>query len=574
MRPFLPQLPHPLHDAERPLTLIDSLLQGTLAARRAQRQGQPLDELLAKLRADHDAIAQLALPHIYTTPDPIDPADARHAFAAGALRLMYYRQTVLSRRPLIDTAGSKTLSEYEPDLHTRTEDDAAAWRAHIARACSLSPQDIDAIEASILPDELHAIAHRKRIMDAIVELLHLDDDPKLGAQKILDAVFPSNPLRYPEADIICTSASIYLCLPYDNGKWTTRGDEQLEDQALQDFLRLISRPLQTTMAHFPAFAPVDPDAIHPTLLRQIADHCGQTIDEVRQRLCTMITILPTPKIDQFIIHDIWGHQWQAHLFQFEEAYIRVAQMTTKPPISAPMLDTLRLLQRGDEAAAKHRWLGHLLHTLDQNLLDSLTGLIAEIFADAIEYKFLIMHPERRADLLSSSYFKELPTKLDLTLADLPLYFRFATRGLTRLATPEHLGPLKARLADELPDWDPLQLDACVDTLSAWTAQVLEAPDWRRSLHATHHDDTSLTNAFSLVAIELTRFQLAFNALHAQLDAREAPTHKPMLPRYHDLLIFTAASFFEQDRERNVWRLTSFIQDHFLPLYDALTCRQA
>jgi hypothetical protein len=540
-----------------PLSHLHALLDATLRARQARDAGLPVDlDALRALLAHAEADAASAP----REGAPVSDAEAREAFASGALRLLYYHQTVHTGRPILDTLGSKTLPEFEPDLSIQDADDTERWRADIARVCLLSPDQLRDIEQTQLARELDALARRQRLMDALDAHLGLATRGRDAALDLLRAVFPGAPLDAHEVDLICTSTALYLCLPYSGERWTTRGDDQANDPRLVGLLRRITRPQQATMAYFPAFAPIRKPELDHALLRAISDRAGLSIEDARELLPTMITILPRDEVDKYIVHDVWGHQWQAHLFRFEEAYQRVALMASAPALSPALLSALGAHIDGD-ADAREAWDDALDALLSQNLTDSLSGLLAEVLADAVEYKFLVLHPERRADLLSSSFFKELPTKLDLTLADLPLYFRFATRGLRRLTTPEARPALLAQLAAALPHASDAQLAAAIDAAASWTLDALEAP----ARWAPRPSSPDAPGAFDRAALSFAQLQRAFNALHEQLP----PQPHPLLARFHDLLVFTAAAFFERDPAHNLTRLTHFISHHFPRLYAAL-----
>jgi hypothetical protein len=545
---MFPPLPSPASPAQQAaLHDLHALHDATLAARALRDQGQQpdTDALRALLRAAERSTALAPAPH-----DPILDAEAREAIAAGALRLLYYRQTVHARRPLLDTLGSKTLPEFEPDLTIRDERDAQTWRAAICRVCAMTPDQLDALESRLLGPELAELSQRLRLMDALDDHLGLPTRGRQGAHALLAALFPGNPLKVEEVDLIRTSTAVYLCLPYDARGWTTRGEEQHDDPALTSLLRRITRPAQATMAHFPAFAPLRKAELDPALVRALADHTGVTAEQIRAQLPTMITILPRDEVDKYIVHDVWGHLWQAHLFDFEHAYQRVAKLASAPPISAAMLDALAA-HIDQDPDARPLWSAALDAHLDRALRDSLTGLFAEVLADAVEYKFLVLNPTRRADLLSSSFFKELPTKLDLTLADLPLYFRFASRGARRLCAPDTRQPLLDQLAQRLPHAADAQLHAALDDAHAWTLAALDDPTTWAALPAP----APHANAFDLAALAFSHLQLTFNALHADLNP--TPPH-PLLARPHDLIIFAAASFFEQDPDRNLARIPALL----------------
>ena len=48
------------------------------------------------------------------------------------------------------------------------------------------------------------------------------------------------------------------------------------------------------------------------------------VDELLSELASMVTILPLGEIDKYLVHDVWGHGWQAALLGFSSMYRGIA----------------------------------------------------------------------------------------------------------------------------------------------------------------------------------------------------------------------------------------------------------
>lgn len=80
---------------------------------------------------------------------------------------------------------------------------------------------------------------------------------------------------------------------------------------------------------FPSFG-LYPEEIDEELVDYICARVDAPREVVLQTLRTMVMVLPTHKIDQYIVHDVWGHTWQEALAEFEWEYALV------PLLGAPL----------------------------------------------------------------------------------------------------------------------------------------------------------------------------------------------------------------------------------------------
>jgi hypothetical protein len=200
----------------------------------------------------------------------------------------------------------------------------------------------------------------------------------------------------------------------------------------------------------------------------------------------------------------------------------------------------------------------------ERLFTSLAGLVAEVLAGAVEYKNPLLHPEQIVDLISSSFFKEEPTKLDLTLCDLSFYFDLALEGFVRFANNKDV---QLALANDIGTAGAAEvLHFFALRTAAWLDRVYR-PDF---VYETSSDGV-LVNVFTRVALNFLGMQAHFNSLYRRMAAAPFSTDVPDR-RFYDILVFTIGSFLEHDLSRNFWHLDevmTYFEAHFERFHCAL-----
>ncbi|MDG1478353.1 MAG: hypothetical protein P8R54_02135 [Myxococcota bacterium] len=508
---------------------------------------------IAEVRRLHDALMVQA--RILLPPERILPlADAEAAFFSGGIRASRYRETVLGEPPLVDTAGSQTLSSFEVDV------DAAALEA-VHRAFTPDAMVREATAAR-LEEELSQLRLRQAIMAGLDRLFPMrpEADNRAAIDACVAALYPGHPLHSDEVAVIRTSTALFVCIPFSDGVLTTR-----DDPRIRAFIEELTDYHPSFSAHFPSFGSLTSGRVAAPLLAALAAETGLTESLLQETLPTMVVVLPTDKIDQYIVHDAWGHGWQALLFRFEETYQRVAGYTALPRLDQAVTRSGRTLTlRGVlEAQIARQVRGATLVTADwdawleaataERLYDALSGLNAEVLADVVEYKYLALRPEDAALMPSSSFVKELPTKLDLTLLDMDYYYRCALAGFRRFGNREAAEDalVAALCASGLPEAETAAVvDAFAGHVGAWLDGIHGA-----EVGFAVVDGVLQTNTFSRVALNYLGLHVQFNDLYAALMAQRGDV------RFADLLVFSTAAYLEEDWEHHFWHLDAFL-DHF------------
>ncbi len=543
-----------------------------LAENAKEALGQDRQDMLEDLAALHDALESGSRQDLTPDDDALTQAEAEHAFAVAVMRLSYYSETVMSDDiALVDTCGSHTLDSFVADAQPHS-------RPHLRRATAEAFGFDEAAMAKLdaeLTSELGAMELRKQIITAF-EALH----PLTGSAQDLDQathaifsrLYPGHPLRPGEIKIIRVGTGFFFGIPYLGT--TLRSEHQRSESELAataKFLKRLAGFKQRYYAHFPSFGFFRGEDADPDTLTEIAQMVSSTPEHVAAMLTTMVTVIPLDEIDKYIVHDVWGHYWQALLFRFEETYKEVSAYLQQPPLKGSMLDALKQAVKSannaDDAINTDAWDTMLRQSMEERLAQSMSGLLAEVLADAVEYKVLAMKPQLATLMPSSSFFKHLPAKLDLTLRDLPFYFRLALGWYRRMARPEQQAHLHEDYLAAHPNTDPDTLTKAIEAITERTESWLDEV-YHPSFRYTPTQDRIHINIFARVALNYAALHLAINDLHDTLTKRTFPTQGPLSGAL-DLMVFAAASFYEDQRTRNFWHIDEFLALHFEPCLDKL-----
>ncbi len=539
--------PH-LHD-DLPLAflpLVEGLARFQIDVLRARAGPADLEALRADMERLLDDGRRLA-----AGTDPVTETELLPAFAAGALRATQLSRTV-EGAPLsfggTARAETKTLYRFRPDLEP---EDAPRVRAALDRMAA----PLFAVAARVADAE--ATLEVRRSVCAALYAAHPVHDAE-DAARLFGRLYPDSPLRAGEAFVLPTATALVFVVPFE-------GDRLLEPAAplagreaeISRFLGQLSRFQQRYFAHFPMFGCFRGEDADPALLEELSERTGLSTGRVAELLTTQVATLPAAHLEQYLVHDAWGHGWQAALFHFDEAYRAAADFERLPPLGQrfgedSLLD-LAVLATTDPAGAEARFGRYLDACVAPRLHLALGGLVAEVLADVIEAKLCLTVPD--LELPSSSFFPDRPTKLDLTLADLPYYIEAATAAFFRLGTEEG----ETALAEEL------NREAALSASGAEAAAVLSrlardqlAGRYKSRPQAGAQDGRLAVNAAG-------RLALNFVALQSALDpAFERAVELGL----SDVLLFSLASFLEKNWVERFWLLDEAATG-FVPLLERL-----
>jgi len=532
------------------------------------------DPRLIAFMKSYDALIKTAKEAV--PPDPIDTIDlsARQAFATGALLLKHYYKTIVSDTPLVDTCGSQTLSEFVLDYHA-DDDLASAFEAVTISAMGLSDNDNAQIHSRIQP-EINALTTRHKIIAAIDSYNPLTPDtPDLNQRvfELFGACFPGHPLRVGEIFLIRTGTVIYFCLPIKDGKLqspTGPTRTSAEQHAVNSFIETAMNSTQQSMSQFPAFGGFQPTAMDPGLKEHLLAVIDEDPDQIMTSLGSSVSLLSSLDIDKYIVHDAWGHQWQAHLMAFEDDYSNIANFTDPPQLSQAfptqsgsfitmteaITSALEKVSQGQEIAESH-WDEYLHAALVSRIFQSMAPLYAELLADLVEYKFIATAKEHAHWMESSSYFRSHPTKLDLTLLDFLTYFRMGRRGFRELTKNDDVvGRLHTDWMKHHPHTDP---DAIKNVLTSFRTrtEALLLGRYKARFVFSEEGDRLQVNLFTRMALALLGTHVTFNDVYHHLEQSQTEYVDPITD-FRDLLALTSGSFYQMNPEHHFWHMDEYI----------------
>jgi len=298
-------------------------------------------------------------------PEPLE-VDMRRLVTEAAL--VWRRFATAGGEILVDSVGVHAVAKYPvdvvpDDLHDRlmriygwTRDELIAMEERRARIASNLPV-------------------KRAIADALARECGDDAAARL---RLFRALYGDVPFLESELELVLTSTMLFVLVP-----------DESDDPVLRAWLdRVDAAVMSTRTIRFPAFGLYEREAVDRALLARLGASLGLAHlppQVVERTLETMVMLVPTPDIERFLLHDVWGHCWQETLLDLEW----------------PMQE----LSRGEREA----------HCL----------IVSELLADLVEHKLVREQPELR--LPSSSLLPNATLKLDLSLHD-----------IQRLGLPPHM----------------------------------------------------------------------------------------------------------------------------------------
>ncbi len=529
-------------------------LRAYFDATMAWQDMDPPDKKSAEAKRLVNVFTTLAEVSPQTQTGVIAARDADLACVEGMLRAMHLKDTVVPNSGILDTVPTKTLAHFVPDF----SGDPVQVRNILFDYFGISEQEAAAMDQRLEKTELIPLQLRMSLVELLSE--PFTHDGVLDALGLFGAIFPGVSLDV-EPRLIRTSTGFMFCVPFADV-------ESLKDgHPRKVFHSRVKKVRQRDMVNFPAFGPFRGEQADETLIRGAAKKVGLTYEACCDIVSTMVTVLTLEDVDKYIVHDVWGHQWQALLFAFEDTYQGTAGFVELPPLKHERCGhTLESLIRGP--VEFDAWEAYLTSELSSRIITTTSGLFAEVLADVIEHKFLQLRPELAHLMPSSSFLKMFPAKLDLTLHDLPLYVRFAVRSFQRLVDRENRrSALASQFLAVNSDVSEAAVGENIATISEWTDKILANYD---ESYAFEQDPTGTVdvNVIGQFALQFFAIVVAFNEVISTLYS-DGDLRSPAFVLPVDFFVFSVASFYEQDRAANFWKIDTFVRDCFLPRCAAL-----
>jgi hypothetical protein len=529
----------------------------------------------AKLRELHDRVvaasAELLEP---AALDEIPEAEINRLLLRSVLSLVRLKQSVVADQSVLDTAGSRTLKLFEADFFGSS----VAAQGLIRRTCEILniPAETLAREEQSLEVDLKDAARKQAIVRALRDEFGLwPDSPTLreGKARLFQAIYPGAPIAADEIEVVVTSTLIFFCLPLTKqaDALTTERYQRLteiEQQAVREFLQKLKKFTQERFATFPAFGFVDCESIDQALVARIVTSAGVTPAEVLEELPRLITILPLAEIDKYLIHDVWGHGWQASMLRFDDLYEQMAGYAEPLDLDDyPGLAQCFVAQGAAIHFDADAFRNFAITEVSRRLPIALSAVLAEMLADVAEFKFLAEHPEHAAWLPSSSRLSAYPAMLDLTLVDIPFYFGQATKAFRLLEKPSRQTRLVEQLVARGAEFAVAE-QAVSQAIACW--REIEACYFQPELTWSETDAGLEVNCFTRVLLNFVGLHRVLLTTYSELATQSTGTLP--LKSFRDLLVLAASVFFEADPQRNLWRVDEFMTLKLLPFCRLLAGR--
>ena len=544
------------------------------------RPERPTAEDEQRLRELHDELviesADLLEPSaIENQPTELDA----EIFARAVFVLMKLETSIAADQDsVLDTAGSDTLHSFEADFRA-SPDKCAKMRRALQSMPGMSQHLLGRVEEQVEADAIDA--NRKlSVVKAIRDEFGLwKSDPSLRENifRFFDTCYPDTGITVDEVELIVTGSMIFFCLPFsDTDLQTERFQAANEDEQapVRKFLGRVKRFSQWQFAHFPVFGFLKGEDLPDEILSRLAARSELSIPIVSREIGRLTAIVPLQQVDKYVVHDVWGHGWQASLLRYDGLYEQLARyaqpLSLDEPTRIPSGDRIQLGDcfegRGENLRLNETTFRSFVQSkIVERLPVAMTPVLAEVIADIAEFKYTELRPDNPEALLSSSLLKIFPSKLDLIVQDVPFYFRQATKAFRLWA---NLEKRQHETADQLiaAGASPTAARREVDrAIAIW--QELEATTYEPQLRADVDGDELKINIMTRLALNFLGLHRA--KLHAYQWIREKCVGNLPLKSFRDLLLISAAVYFEADPPRNIWRVDEFVTLRIEPLCEQL-----
>lgn len=528
----------------------------------------------------------LAVPVLTAQTDPRRGTHGREAAVAfaRAFRLSaLYPDTVGAGDDVIATLAVPTFSAVRPP-----PTDPARHAAALLDLCRRT--GLDAVDRASIEAEAAGAARKLSRRQALVGLLRarLRPDPghvptSADAHRFFSFLFPDHPLQLGEVEVVATQSCVYFCILsqeqfVQTASFLARAEPARARTA--DYLKRLRQFNFYNFAHFPAFTSFEAREMDPADL----DELGRATDLARAELVallnTVVFIEERDNLEKYLVHDSWGHYWQADLTGLGTLYHRMASLHLPlSPSDAVRLDDDKLLsfldlvylrRDGslvfDEALARR----YAVAWTQERFQALLAPIVAELAADMIEYRARAQCRAAGLELPSSSVFAHHPAKLDFAWADLSFFVKALKRVNTlyeKDGTQRDSFMERARLLFQLKYRRNYPAVASPEALDTEMGKVLAR--LLAIFHEVQEADLGMSlenlNAFSRVFLNLLRVAITLNAIvHEQLEGA-----RPHIAPYFQTLVMFIVKYFEHDPSQGFWTLDETLAAHAVPLMEAL-----
>ena len=505
------------------------------------------------------------------------PVKVRQALVEAVALLKHYYELGGARWQ--GTVSSATLSQYALKATP-----ANLFTFAISQLCQQFqlPTEFEEQITELLQTVDGKVIQQKQIIQAALTdvglLPNLSSAPPAAPLVLFQHLFGDIPVPSEAIAVLFTETQIYFCIDsYNNQLRDLELWEQLPalvHDRLQQFLESLSSFKFEQFRHFPTFSFCDPANIDADWSVRLAQANGLSQPQILQTLSQSVSILATKDAEKYLLHDIWGHNWQSMLTQFRGDYQILASCgdPLRPAETAYTdygpLTCREIFQREGEQVSVDLERAQLFFQgeVRQRLGLMFTHLVGELVADVAEFKFVWDHPELSEQLPSSSSLKANPTKLDFAFADLDFLFSRVLQPLldVKLSIFEESVLEEELLAEWGRSGESIQsLEARVSLKQAIAQlyQVFFKEYWLTCLPTI----TGNTSIYADVIANLVHLQNVINTL-----CTDASLHTLSNVPFQTLLLLFVGCYCSGDSYDEFWGVDDAIAQSFVPCYRLLS----
>ncbi|MEM7757591.1 MAG: hypothetical protein AAF298_05610 [Cyanobacteria bacterium P01_A01_bin.40] len=500
------------------------------------------------------------------------PLKIRRYFVRAVILLTRYSQ--LGGKSTGGTYKSSVVSSYKCDQlcwYAERNRTPHYWQGsnalkHLCQLFKLSNFFAQEIE-DLLEHVDRQIKQQQEIIQTLIGQFNLGETQK-DTLSLFQALFGNIPL--PKASINCltTKMQVVFIIDYQQDHLSKENlwlnFSATEQHHISQFLTRISQFNFKQFANFPSFGYLESQTINPELIQHLIETTGYSKSDIVKAIASSVSIVPTSEAESFLLHDIWGHYWQSILTQFDKDYTYLAQVNEALNLNTSVntaqgeikLQQLFKLRRGmiqvDQFLAKQ-----FFESIAKRRISSLsTHLIGEILADINEYKWLSQNQQYSNLLLSSSCFKDYPTKLDLTLKDLAFLFSAIGNSLTSLAQSS----IESELINQFKIEDQTTLLSLKKSINKLNEIFITEYIQKYQL------SINIGQQFGELSLSLIRLINILNQLYVK------PMSDPLIP-WQDLIILFIGNYQSIENQQDIKQLNLDLANYFYPCWSTLNSYQ-
>ena len=494
------------------------------------------------------------------------PDDLRREHPAQRQRfceavLLWPLWATVASRPRHDSVRSVSLARFPIDLPQDVRAHAAL-RAALKSAVDADEAMLDQAQATV--DRLvQNLAVKHAIAEHVAQRIEAAPDPGRERQRWLARIYGEVGWTEDEVDAVVTWSHVFFLLPYRGTRYV--GARQLEDNEaarIRTFLVRVRDENTFVTGRFPAFGTWEDGAVHDALVDELlgavraAEGLAAVPREViEQTLKTMVSLVPTPLSEQYLVHDAWGHAWQEALCDFEWLYGELVHV--RDPIGVDILRKGLRIDAGRTELDLEAMLAAADHDLRHRIRCTHHAHTSEVLADMVEHKYWRRLRPADEDFPTSSILPWGTVKLDLSIDDAKRHARVWSSAWRRFLRDPGARVLAAKqLVDAGFPEDGLlaALDTAADAIETRFAAAFVV-DWPapeaegdRVRVCTHQRMALQTAAIDAELSALLDWGDAVRADHPEVADWQVPEASM------DLIALVLGWTYEADPDHYVWHL--------------------